>query len=202
MPGVAIGTSRPCLGDAELLGQERGPIERPAGATGAPYDLVLVDRDGTLNVRRDGYVTDPDDLVLLPGAGAAVAAANRAGCCVVLVTNQRGLATGALRADQLRAVHRRLIAELGRYDAHLDGIQVCPHAAGTCRCRKPRGGLVREALRRASWAAWSRTVLLGDMPSDAAAAREAGTGSVLVDAAETPWRTVRRRLFEGRAPLV
>ena len=51
-----------------------GPDVLPAAAADAPFDLVLLDRDGTLNVRiEDGYVTRPDELVLLPGAARAVA---------------------------------------------------------------------------------------------------------------------------------
>jgi len=52
----------------------------PPAAAGAPWDIVFLDRDGTLNERVDGYVGDPDDLIMLPGAAAAVADLNRAGC--------------------------------------------------------------------------------------------------------------------------
>ncbi|MBB2891380.1 D-glycero-alpha-D-manno-heptose-1,7-bisphosphate 7-phosphatase [Flexivirga oryzae] len=190
------------LSDAELLGESRMPIPRPAGAGGAPYDLVLLDRDGTLNVRRPGYVTDPDDLVLLPGAVEAVRACNRAGCAVVLITNQRGLARGELSRTQLLAVHRRLIGELGRRDARLDAVQVCPHEKDTCDCRKPRAGLIREALRRASWARAGRTVLLGDQPTDAAAAGAGGVGSVLVGAPGTSLDAFVAELFRGHATRV
>lgn len=166
------------IDDEELLGRARSPIP-PAGA-GAPYDLVLLDRDGTLNVHRPGYVDDPADLVLLPGAAEAVRALNDAGCRVVLVTNQRGIATGALTEGQLLAVHRALVTELAAAGAHLDAIQVCPHAAGTCECRKPWPGLIEQALRRAPWAERDRCVLVGDQASDMEAAGAASMSAVLV----------------------
>ena len=190
------------LSDAELLGESRTPIPRPPGGGGTPYDLVLLDRDGTLNVQRPGYVSDPDDLVLLPGAGAAVRACNRAGCAVVLVTNQRGVARGELTRAQLLAVQRRLTAKLARYGAHLDAVQVCPHEAHTCDCRKPRAGLIREALRRAAWAGADRTVLLGDQPSDLRAAIAGGVESVLVGAPGRPVDEVLAELFDGNARRV
>ena len=66
-------------------------------AADAPFDLVLLDRDGTLNVRVEGgYVTRPDELVLLPGAARAVADLSGTGAPVVLVTNQRGIARGLM----------------------------------------------------------------------------------------------------------
>lgn len=186
------------LTEAELLGEERTPIARPAGAGGSPYDLVLLDRDGTLNVHRPGYVADPDGLVLLPGAADAVRALNDAAIAVVLVTNQQGLAIGELTRPQLLSVHRRLVEELAARGAHLDGIQVCPHAEGTCGCRKPRGGLVREALRRAAWADPSRCVLIGDQPSDVAAAQAAGVAATRLPMPERSLPAVLQRLFAER----
>ncbi|WP_265446747.1 D-glycero-alpha-D-manno-heptose-1,7-bisphosphate 7-phosphatase [Flexivirga meconopsidis] len=164
--------------DAELLGEAATPIERPAA--GAPFDIVFLDRDGTLNVHRPGYIADPAELVLLPGAAGAVRRCNEAGCVVVLVTNQRGMATGELSREQLLAVHRRLVEELAAAGAHLDAIQVCPHQADSCDCRKPRPGLLLRALDRAGWADPARCVLVGDQPSDLQAAAAAGVPSYRV----------------------
>lgn len=191
------------LSDAELLGECRAPIPRPSGSAGAPYDLVLLDRDGTLNVHRPGYVSDPADLELLPGAGQAVATLNRAGCAVVLVTNQRGMATGDPTRAELLGVHRSLVAKLSEAGAHLDAIQLCPHAANSCDCRKPRGGLLREALRRAPWAAPGRCLLLGDQCSDLQAARSAAVAAMRVDGgADSSLGTVVRELIRARASRV
>lgn len=188
------------LTDAELLGENRMPIPRPSAV--APYDLLLLDRDGTLNVHRPGYIDAPQGLVLLPGAAQAVATANRAGCAVVLVTNQRGIATGRLTRAQLREVQRALVDELGRVGAWLDAIQLCPHAEGTCDCRKPRAGLVREALRRAPWASPARCVLIGDQPGDVRAATAAGVGAVRVGAGHSSLRGAVENLFRGDASRV
>lgn len=133
----------------------------------APFDLVLLDRDGTLNVRViDGYVTRPDELVMLPGAAAAIGRLTGAGCRTVLVTNQRGLARGLMDEVDLVAVHERLADELAVAGGRLDAIVVCPHGARECHCRKPLDGLFREALSRAPWAEPGRCLMVGDMPSD------------------------------------
>lgn len=142
---------------------------------GAPFDLVLLDRDGTLNVRvPDGYVTRPEDLHLLPGAAAAVARFTRAGCPTVLVTNQRALARGLMTRSDLVAVHDRLQGRLRGEGGRLDAIVVCPHAAGACDCRKPAPGLFLEALARSPRADPRRCVMIGDMPSDLEPARGLG----------------------------
>lgn len=165
---------------AEPPGRSAPVTPIPPAASGAPLDLVLLDRDGTLNVHRPGYVRDPDDLVLLPGAAAAVAELNRLGVRVVLVTNQQGLSTGALEPGAFRRVQSRLADLLSAAGAHLDAIEVCPHRAGTCGCRKPAPGLVLQALRRASWARRDRSVLVGDQLSDIEAAAAAGVRGILL----------------------
>ncbi|HIZ98667.1 MAG TPA: HAD-IIIA family hydrolase [Candidatus Janibacter merdipullorum] len=159
-----------------------GPEALEPGAPDAPFDLVFLDRDGTLNERVvDGYVTRPEDLVLLPGAAEAVATLTRAGCRTVLVTNQRGIARGLMERADLEAVHARLVDELTAAGARLDAIAVCPHGVGECSCRKPQDGLFREALSRAPWARVDRCLLVGDMPSDIEPARGLGMRTLRVD---------------------
>ncbi|NNG41175.1 HAD-IIIA family hydrolase [Flexivirga sp. ID2601S] len=182
------------LTTAELLGEETAPIGRPA--PGAPFDVVFLDRDGTLNVHRPGYIADPAALELLPGAAEAVRRCNAAGCAVVLVTNQRGMATGQLSRAQLLAVHRALAERLGAAGAHLDAIQVCPHQTGTCDCRKPLPGLLLRAFARAGWARPARCVLIGDQPGDLEAAAAAGVPSYRVGP-EVPLLDVVRHIVSG-----
>lgn len=169
------------LTDEELLGRGTDPIA-PA-RPGAPYDIVFLDRDGTLNQHRPGYVDRPADLVLLPEAVAAVRAVNDSGARAVLVTNQRGVATGVLREADLLAVQRELVRRLAAGGAHLDAVQLCPHAAGTCTCRKPAPGLLTAALGRAPWADPARCILFGDQDSDLKAAWATGVRAVRVDPA-------------------
>lgn len=179
------------LSDAELLGRGTDPIA-PA-SPGAPYDLVFLDRDGTLNEHRPGYVDRPGDLILLPHAVAAVRAFNDAGARVVLVTNQRGIATGVLHEADLLAVQRELVRQLAAGGAHLDAVQLCPHEQATCACRKPAPGLLLTALNRAPWADPARCVLFGDQDSDLRAARAAGVRGVRVGPAGLAVPSVRGR---------
>ncbi|WP_052592490.1 D-glycero-alpha-D-manno-heptose-1,7-bisphosphate 7-phosphatase [Luteipulveratus mongoliensis] len=147
-----------------LLGRDTSPI--PPAAPDAPFHIVFLDRDGTLNRHRPGYVTRAADLDVLPDAPAAVRQLNDAGCRVVLVTNQRGLATHDLTESQLVEVHQGLVDALAAEGAHLDAIQVCPHGKGTCLCRKPLPGLFEQALARAPWARPERCATLGDQATD------------------------------------
>lgn len=158
-----------------------GPDRLAPARPGSPWDIVFLDRDGTLNERVvDGYVTAPAGLRLLPGAAAAVARLTATGARTVLVTNQRGIARELMTRDDLLAVHEALLRPLRQAGADLDAIAVCPHGAGECACRKPAPGLFVEALARAPWARPGRCLMIGDMPSDLEPADGLGMRTVRV----------------------
>ena len=148
---------------------------------------VFLDRDGTL-LDELGYLGDPDELLLLPGAADGVRALADAGWAVVVLTNQSGIARGLFTESDLAAVHARLERELARAGARLDGILHCPHhpehgppeLQRVCACRKPAPGLFTEAALR--WSldleqSWS----VGDSARDLEAGDRAGVaGGILV----------------------
>jgi HAD superfamily hydrolase (TIGR01662 family) len=138
-------------------------------------DTVLFDRDGTL-VRDVPYNGDPDAVVPVPGARAALDRLRARGLRIGVVSNQSGIARGLLTAAQVDAVNARVDQLLGPFDDW----QVCPHheRAG-CRCRKPAPGLVIEAAC-ALGTEPARCVVVGDIGRDMAAAGAAGALGVLV----------------------
>lgn len=154
-------------------------VHRPALATVRPTPrragAVLFDRDGTL-VRDVPYNGDPQAVRLMPCAAEAVAALRTADVLVGVVSNQSGVASGLLTRQQVEAVRLRIEELLGP----LDVWAVCPHGPDDgCACRKPAPGLVLRACR-ALRVPPERTVVIGDIGSDVAAAAAAGARSVLV----------------------
>jgi D-glycero-D-manno-heptose 1,7-bisphosphate phosphatase len=146
---------------------------------------VFLDRDGTINVKAaiGEYIKSPSDLVLLPGAGKAVAALNAAGLRTILVTNQRWLSEGSEDPQRYIAVHERLEQLLEHEGAWLDATYHCPHARGVCDCRKPGAGMLQRAAREHSFDL-ADTVIVGDSEADLAAGRTAGTATILLSANE------------------
>ena len=67
--------------------------ERTARTAWRP--AVFLDRDGTL-IAQVHHLTDPDDVSLIPGAGAALRSLHAAGYALVLVTNQSVVGRGLL----------------------------------------------------------------------------------------------------------
>jgi len=111
--------------------------------------LIILDRDGVINVDSSDYIKHPDEWLPLPGSLEAIVRLNRAGWKVVVATNQSGLGRGYFSAAALNAMHlkcRELLQPLG---GAIEAFFVCPHGPGDgCQCRKPAPGLFQEISRR------------------------------------------------------
>jgi D-glycero-D-manno-heptose 1,7-bisphosphate phosphatase len=142
--------------------------------------LVLLDRDGVLNEDRPDHVLNPGQLVMIPGAAAAVARLNAAGHLVAICTNQSCVGRGMIAPAMLDRIHDRLRDELARAGGRVDLLLACtdpPWAAGPRR--KPAPGMLREALSHFRVPA-SETPFIGDSPGDLEAAHAAGCRRILV----------------------
>ena len=136
--------------------------------------LVILDRDGTLCVEREGYLQSPDDWEPLPGALDAVARLNQAGWQVVIAANMPGLGRGLFDMAALNAIQARMHKQLAAVGGRVDAMFFCPHAADEgCACRKPLPGLFQQIGER--YRVDLRQVhAVGDSERDAQAAHAAG----------------------------
>ncbi|MEY4283699.1 MAG: D-glycero-beta-D-manno-heptose 1,7-bisphosphate 7-phosphatase [Betaproteobacteria bacterium] len=111
--------------------------------------LVIVDRDGTLNIDSDDYVKSADEWSPYPNALHAIARLNHAGWHVVVVTNQSGLGRGLFDMATLNAMHEKMHRALAAVGAKVDAIFFCPHTPeDACQCRKPASGLFEQIRER------------------------------------------------------
>lgn len=164
---------------------------------------VILDRDGVLNVRppKAQYVTTPDEFVWKDGALEALRLFAQAGWRTFVVSNQAGIARGAMTHDDLDAVHARMLRDVAQAGGRIDGIYVCPHGWDDgCACRKPKPGMLLAAQREHDLDL-TRTTFVGDDERDAIAAAAAGAPSVLVDDT-TSLADVAQRLIHHTGGLI
>lgn len=156
--------------------------------SGMSVAAVFWDRDDTL-IRDSGYIRDPEQVELLPGAAAALRAISDAGFENIIITNQSGIARGYFDEPTLEKIHDRLVGRLAEQGARIDAIYFCPFLAGEeavveryrqdSDLRKPKPGMILQAsLERkidlaGSW-------MIGDSLHDAQAGRAAGCRTILV----------------------
>lgn len=145
---------------------------------------LFLDRDGTLN-KEVNFLTNIDDLELLPGAAEAVKKINQAGYLAIVITNQPVIARGEVTLQQLNEIHAKLETLLGREGAYIDGLYFCPHHPDKgfegerpeykrdCECRKPKAGMVLQAARDFN-IDLSASYMIGDRDKDVECGQAAG----------------------------
>ncbi len=136
--------------------------------------LVIVDRDGTVCVEREGYIQTPDEWEALPGALDAIARLNQAGYHVVVAANMPGLGRGLFDSAALNAIHTKMAKQLAAVGGRVEAIFFCPHAPEeACSCRKPAPGLFHKIGERYK-IDLKQVHAVGNSLSDAQAAHAAG----------------------------
>lgn len=136
---------------------------------------VFLDRDGVINraAKPGDYIRSWDQFEFLPNITDWIRLFNELGYLVIVVTNQRGVASGLMDLDTVEDMHRRMIEQLAEAGARIDDVFCCPHAADSCDCRKPLPGLVQQACRK-----WEidldHSLLIGDSWRDEELARNCG----------------------------
>jgi D-glycero-D-manno-heptose 1,7-bisphosphate phosphatase len=158
------------------------PSSRP------PRPALFLDRDGVLN-EDHGYVSRWEDFRWIAGARETVAAFNRAGWLVIVVTNQSGVGRGFYTEDAMHALHARMTEDLAAAGGRIDAFYYAPqHPEAPLDAyrhpdppdRKPNPGMILRALSE-----WpidrEASLLIGDKPSDLEAALRAGIRGVLFE---------------------
>jgi len=98
---------------------------------------VFLDRDGTIIEDKD-YLSDPDQVVLIPGAAEALKRLQDAGFKLFIVTNQSGIGRGYFTMADVECVNRRLEELLAKHGVRIEKIYVAPEAPERpSRGRKP-----------------------------------------------------------------
>jgi D-glycero-D-manno-heptose 1,7-bisphosphate phosphatase len=143
-------------------------------------NLVILDRDGTINEDRDDFVKSADEWLPLPGALEAIARLNQAGWHTVVATNQSGLGRGLFDMSTLNAMHSKMNQMVVRQGGRIDAVFFCPHApTESCICRKPLPGLY-ELIGKRFNVEMSTIRVVGDSLRDIQAAHAAGCEAHLV----------------------
>lgn len=147
-----------------------------------PY-LVLLDRDGTINVDKH-YLADPDGLELLTHAVDGLKSMQDDGAVLTIVTNQSGVGRGYFDLDTAHAINDRLLAMLAQDGIEIRHVAMCPHAPDeNCNCRKPKTGMAEE-IARVTGMDLTRAWVIGDKASDVELGLNIGARSLLIDPAD------------------
>jgi D-glycero-D-manno-heptose 1,7-bisphosphate phosphatase len=147
---------------------------------------IFLDRDGVI-IRKapDGeYVANWYEVEFLPGSLDTIAAFCRFGYKVIIVTNQRGVATRKFQLIKLNEIHTRIRQVIVTHGGEVSGMYCCSHDTWeNCACRKPKPGMLLQAAAEHQLylpKCWMR----GDADMDIAAGKIAGCKTALITQSE------------------
>ena len=140
---------------------------------------IFLDRDGVVIAERH-YLSDPEQVKILPGVVEAMIRAHDAGFLLVGVSNQSGIGRGRFSVSDFESVMTRLDELLEQGGISFDAFLYCPHAPEeNCKCRKPQPGLLQEASCHVNYSP-NGSWVVGDKLCDVNLGRNLGLGGILV----------------------
>ena len=147
-----------------------------------PYDTLLLDRDGTINVHLIGdYVKCWKEFEFIPGVLDAMPRLAKHFKHIFIVTNQRGIGKGKFTEKDLADIHFHMIEEIEKAGGRIDGIYYCTALTDLDSRRKPGRGMFDEIVQDYPDVVPERTLMLGDEDVDEKFARNCLIGFCRVD---------------------
>ena len=94
-------------------------------------DLIVLDRDGVINVDLMTYVTRPEDFEPIEGSLEAIALLNKKGFKIAIATNQACIEKNIITDLELLKIHNYMEELLNEVGGYIEYIAYCPHAPET-----------------------------------------------------------------------
>jgi len=137
------------------------------------YDTLLLDRDGTINVRRPGdYVKTWQEFEFREEFLRWAASLGRTFSRIFIVTNQRGIGRGVMTGQDLADIHTRMCQRLSDdYGMKVDHIFFSTAIDNDDPGRKPQTGMWQELTAMYPEVRAETTVMIGDGDCDELFAR-------------------------------
>jgi D-glycero-D-manno-heptose 1,7-bisphosphate phosphatase len=137
-------------------------------------NYIFLDRDGVVNKDSPDYVKRWSEFEFLPGSLDAIRLLTEKKYLVIIITNQSIINRKMATLDDLEFTHSMMKKAVKEGGGEIKDIFFCPHAPEEgCSCRKPKPGLILEALKKFGADA-KNSVMVGDSAKDIECARRAG----------------------------
>lgn len=133
-----------------------------------------------------GYMRDPDDVNLMPGAAEALREISGEGWALIVISNQSGVGRGLIRPSEMDAVQLRFLELMREAGVPITASYLCAHHPNeNCECRKPGVLHLRQAAREHG-IDLTKSWMVGDRESDILCGKNAGCRTIWLRNAEFP----------------
>jgi len=147
---------------------------------------LFLDRDGVINKEKN-YLYKIEDIDFIDGIFDLCFSATQLGYKIIIITNQAGIARGYYSEQDFKIVSEWVENQFMIRKIKIAGTFFCPHHPKygnslykiDCDCRKPRGGMIREAAIKHG-INLSNSIFVGDKKSDMLAAKATHIGTKIL----------------------
>jgi histidinol-phosphate phosphatase family protein len=144
--------------------------------------IILIDRDGTINVRppTGEYLKDPKQIKLIDKNIEAMRELSKKGFEFIVLTNQAGIGRGLISPRTVSQINLIIETKLAEQNIAILDWYICPHNWDYgCICRKPQPGMLMHASKDYKLRL-DKTFFIGDDLRDMEAAKNAGALGVFL----------------------
>jgi D-glycero-alpha-D-manno-heptose 1-phosphate guanylyltransferase len=142
---------------------------------------LFLDRDGVINEERLGeYVLHWGEFVFSKGVLEVFKKLSDKFGRVIIISNQRGVGKGLMTEEALQTIHLEMQREVEIVNGKIDKIYYCIEKDEKCFNRKPNPGMALQAYKDFTDIDPSKSIMVGNKPSDMKFGRAAGVFTVFV----------------------
>jgi len=142
---------------------------------------LFLDRDGVINEERVGeYVLHWGEFIFSKGVLDVFKKLSDVFGRVIVVSNQRGVGKGLMTEEDLQSIHLEMQREVEIVNGKIDKIYYCIEKDDKYFHRKPNPGIALQALHDFPDIDLSKSIMVGNKPSDMKFGRAAGMFTVFV----------------------
>lgn len=142
---------------------------------------LFLDRDGVINhEKKQDYILNWNEFKFYDGVTEAMNILNNHFNTIVMVTNQKGVGKQLMSVDDLNFIHQNMLQEINAADGRIDKIYYCSDLEDTSPNRKPNAGMAFQAKADFPSINFTKSIIVGNKPSDMKFGRNAGMHTVFV----------------------
>jgi histidinol-phosphate phosphatase family protein len=142
---------------------------------------LFLDRDGVINDEKLGeYILHWESFIFSKGVLSIFKKLSDTFGRVIVVTNQKGVGRGLMTQAALDTIHYEMKREVEVVAGRIDQIYACTDLDDNSPMRKPGYGMALQAKEDFPTIDFSRSIMVGNKPSDMRFGRAAGMFTVFV----------------------
>jgi len=132
--------------------------------------VVFLDRDGVIN-KEINYLHKIEDVIFIDGVFETCRTIIERNYEIIIVTNQSGISRKLYTYTDFKILTEWMLEKFYENGVKILDVKFCPHLpSDNCNCRKPKPGLILDAIEQYKINA-SESIMVGDTENDIIAAK-------------------------------